>query len=315
MLYKDLLFFGLFILILIIIVFSIYYIKKRFDYYDNKILDLSNALFSLIKEQTEQNIINPPYYENIEDVKHETENKQNKLITDSQPETITEENKKDKEFIDSNIDLPVDSNTDKIDEKTESKDNIIIPAASVVSVVSCNNQETEIKKSDDSPVIDCQEDKQDNRETQETQQEDNKNIFSSFLNDVLINDDKQETQKEVKVYIYNDKTDESNTETETENKTFTITPENQEIINSEHSSNKETENNKESDLLTKLINQEKKETIEKFKNVLNNDIKTIKLSDLKNMVKALNIALNKPVNRYKKDELYEVCSVYLNTKH
>lgn len=313
MLYKDLLFFGLFILILIIIVFSIYYIKKRFDYYDNKILDLSNALFSLIKEQTEQNIINPPYYENIEDVKHETEIKQNKLTTDSQPETITEENKKDKEFIDSNIDLPVDSNTDKTDEKTESKDNIIIPAASVVSVVSCNNQETEIKKSDDSPVIDCQEDKQDNRETQETQQEDNKNIFSSFLNDVLINDDKQETQKEVKVYIYNDKTDDSNTETE--NKTFTITPENQEIINSEHSSIKETENNKESDLLTKLINQEKKETIEKFKKVLNNDIKTIKLSDLKNMVKALNIALNKPVNRYKKDELYEVCSVYLNTKH
>lgn len=308
MLYKDLLFFGLFTLILIIIVFSIYYIKKRFDYYDSKILDLSNALFSLIKNQTEQNNIDSPYYENKEYIKQETRIKQDKPTTELQTEIITDEIKnsdnkelqEEKEILASTNELINISNN----EKAETKEDINNSNNPNDSVISCINQETEIKKSDDSPIIECQEDKQ---------EIDKENIFSSFLSGVLINDDKQETQKKVDVYIYNDKTEEFNAETE--NKTFTITPGNQEIINSEHSSNKESENTKDSDVLTKLINQQKMETIEKFKSILKNDIKTIKLSDLKNIVKTLNINLDKQVNKYKKDELYEVCSVYINANY
>lgn len=370
MLYKDLIFIGLFIIILSILIFAIYYIKKQFDYYDNKILEINNNIFKIVSLPNQQlETTNDIPLINNDNLKIE-ENKNDSVNIDSlkQEDKIINisQNQDTKDLINPENSL---NQTDILESKEINNKNKI--ENNNKSSFSCSRSEAigggntaavSSKESENNKSSSLDE-KEVNNENQNIENDimENQNILMSFLNNVFSNIENQidirETPKtedtEInKVFIIDENID-SNSQTSTTtisenlNISYSSISENKEItdenlkLNNEdkdeniNSQSKESENNNnslfvsseesekndnlsfpiskdnekdsESDEMIKLLNNEHKELKNKYKNILSQDLKNIKLQELKNIAKFLNIPLTKQLNKYRKEELYNMC--------
>lgn len=357
MLYKDLIFIGLFIIILSILIFAIYYIKKQFDYYDNKILEINNNIFKIVSLPNQQieTTNNIPLINNdnlkIEENKNDSVNidslkQEDKIINISQnqdtKDLINPENSLNQ------TDILESKEINKVEKQTEINNKNKIE----------NNNKSLSKESENKDETN----KEDNNENQNIENDiiENQNILMSFLNNVFSNIENQidiretpktEDTENNKVFIIDENID-SNSQTSTTtisenlNISYSSISENKEItdenlklnnedkdeninsrtnesennnslfVSSEESEknnnlsfpiSKDNEKDSESDEMIKLLNNDHRELKNKYKNILNQDLKNIKLQELKNIAKFLNIPLTKQINKYRKEELYNMC--------
>ena len=354
MLYKDLIFIGLFIIILSILIFAIYYIKKQFDYYDNKILEINNNIFKIVSLPNQQieTTNNIPLINN-DNLKIE-ENKDDDINNNS----LNIENNIDLKQEDKIINNSQIQNTkDLINSKNLLNQTVILESKELNNDIKQTeiNNENEIETENNNKSLSKESEnkdetnKEDNNENQNIENDiiENQNILMSFLNNVFSNIENQidirETPKTKdtennKVFIIDENID-SNSQTSTTtisenlNISYSSISENKEItdenlkLNNEdkdeniNSQSKESENNNnlsfpisednekdsESDEMIKLLNNDHRELKNKYKNILNQDLKNIKLQELKNIAKFLNIPLTKQINKYRKEELYNMC--------
>lgn len=370
MLYKDLIFIGLFIIILSILIFAIYYIKKQFDYYDNKILEINNNIFKIVSLPNQQlETTNDIPLINNDNLKIE-ENKNDSVNIDSlkQEDKIINisQNQDTKDLINPENSL---NQTDILESKEINNKNKIENnnkssfSCSRSEAIGGDNTAAVSSKESENNKSSSLDEKEVNNENQNIENDimENQNILMSFLNNVFSNIENQidirETPKtedtEInKVFIIDENID-SNSQTSTTtisenlNISYSSISENKEItdenlkLNNEdkdeniNSQSKESENNNnslfvsseesekndnlsfpiskdnekdsESDEMIKLLNNDHRELKNKYKNILNQDLKNIKLQELKNIAKFLNIPLTKQLNKYRKEELYNMC--------
>ena len=367
MLYKDLIFIGLFIIILSILIFAIYYIKKQFDYYNNKILEINNNIFKIVSLPNQQieTINNIPLInnDNLEtkennDININSLKQENKIINDSHQNTkdlIKSENSLNQT---DNLESKETNNDEKQTEtnneiKIKNDDNLSFSCLkeneNIINNIS-PSKEDENNKLFTLPIDETNKEVEDENQNIENDIIENQNILMSFLNNVISNIENQvdiietpkvEDTENNKVFIIDENTD-SNSQTPiktipedlnishfstSENKEITeenlkiynknidsSTKENKNFINNNVSSSNEKDKEKnnnlkesESDEMIKLLNNDHKELKNKYKNILSQDLKNIKLQELKNIAKFLNIPLTKQINKYRKEELYNMC--------
>lgn len=365
MLYKDLIFIGLFIIILSILIFTIYYIKKQFDYYDNKILEINNNIFKIVSLPNQQiettddipliNNDNLKIEENkIDSVNIDSLKQEDKIINISQNQD-TKDLINSKNLLNQTVILE-SKEINKVEKQTEINNKNEIENTNKSSF-SCSRSEAigggnaavvSSKESENNKSSSLDE-KEVNNENQNIENDiiENQNILMSFLNNVFSNIENQidiretpktEDTENNKVFIIDENID-SNSQTSTTtisenlNISYSSISENKEItdenlkLNNEdkdeniNSQSKESEKNNnlsfpiskdnekdsESDEMIKLLNNEHKELKNKYKNILSQDLKNIKLQELKNIAKFLNIPLTKQINKYRKEELYNMC--------
>lgn len=379
MLYKDLIFIGLFIIILSILIFAIYYIKKQFDYYDSKILEINNNIFKIVSlpnQQTETTndipLINNDNLK-IEENKNDSVNidslkQEDKIINISQNQD-TKDLINSKNLLNQTVILE-SKEINKVEKQTEINNKNEIEnnnkssfSCSRSEAIGGGNAAVVSSKESENNKSSSLDEKEVNNENQNIENDiiENQNILMSFLNNVFSNIENQidiretpktEDTENNKVFIIDENID-SNSQTSTTtisenlNISYSSISENKEItdenlkLNNEdkdeniNSQSKESENNNnslfvsseeseknnnlsfpiskdnekdsESDEMIKLLNNEHKELKNKYKNILSQDLKNIKLQELKNIAKFLNIPLTKQINKYKKEELYNMC--------
>lgn len=379
MLYKDLIFIGLFIIILSILIFAIYYIKKQFDYYDSKILEINNNIFKIVSlpnQQTETTndipLINNDNLK-IEENKNDSVNidslkQEDKIINISQNQD-TKDLINSKNLLNQTVILE-SKEINKVEKQTEINNKNEIEnnnkssfSCSQSEAIGGGNAAVVSSKESENNKSSSLDEKEVNNENQNIENDiiENQNILMSFLNNVFSNIENQidiretpktEDTENNKVFIIDENID-SNSQTSTTtisenlNISYSSISENKEItdenlkLNNEdkdeniNSQSKESENNNnslfvsseeseknnnlsfpiskdnekdsESDEMIKLLNNEHKELKNKYKNILSQDLKNIKLQELKNIAKFLNVPLTKQINKYRKEELYNMC--------
>lgn len=292
------------IVVLIIIVLAIYFIKQQIDLYNAEILKIKNDIYYLAGEKYQNRQIEEKIKEiknlDINDLKNNIKNKEDEKQKPKAEEIkeMEEQEKQDKQ---------VETKESEINEE-------VIDNQEEIKADSFNVSEMNIKKIlTDNMTIDPDYEKEImNNSTNDNNDESFLNFINANLTDYKNND----TFDEDHIIDYEEPEDKEDILTSEERVIDSLSCDisidflnNDKIKDSVNVKSSEEVDNLTNSLddFSEFAEKERKKKEEKFKDIINNeDLKQIKMADLREMVKFFNIKLDKIIIKYKKEELYNL---------
>lgn len=302
----DIINFIFLIVVLIIIVLAIYFIKQQIDLYNAEILKIKNDIYYLAGEKYQ----NQQIEEKIKEIKNLDINDLKCNIKSNQKEENTDKDEKQNQKTEEIKEMEKqDEKTKETEIKEEVNDN-----QEELKTESINESEMNIKKIlTDNMTIDPGYEKEImNNSTNDNNYE----SFLNFINANLSDDDKNDSVNEDHIIDYEPPEEKDNILTSEDHVIDSLSCDisidffnNENIKESGYNkSSEESENLTNSfDDFSDFAEKERKKKEEKYKDIINNeDLKQIKMADLREMVKFFNITLDKIIIKYKKEELYNL---------
>lgn len=300
----DIINFIFLIVVLIIIVLAIYFIKQQLDLYNAEILKIKNDIYYLAGERYQNQQIEDKIKEiknlDINDLKCNIKSNQEKDDKNDEMEKqkpkVEDKKKREEQKKESEINEEINDNQEEL------------------KADSINVSEMNIKKilTDNMTIDPGYEKEMMNNSTNDNNDE----SFLNFINANLTDDKRDETIDEDHVIDYEPPEEKEDILTSEEHVIDSLSCDiSIDFLNNENikdsvniKSSEEVENLTNSlDDFSEFAEKEKKKKEEKFKDILNNeDLKQIKMADLREMVKFFNITLDKIIIKYKKEELYNL---------
>lgn len=330
----DIINFIFLIIVVVIVIVVIYFIKQQLDFYNDEITKLHNSIYEILAEKYQNKLIEEKIQEinklNLQDLKNNQNQQQTTNKQDKNPKDKKQEENQDITNTDKNVGSDI---------KNILTDNLTINQDYVDLNSEKNMVDSELYKS----VIDSLQDGDnnvmitflntvlsENHKNQIPENEANEQIVEYSIKEADNNDSEINSENSID--------EEENNERVIDSPTFDVSPdfidshihdprlyiENQnmeevihELSNNVHETEEDKETKKEDNVkdeqpeekkdISEILKDEYKKQKAEYKDlILNNDIKQIKIMDLKKMIKFFNIHLDKAIQKYKKDELYSL---------
>lgn len=334
----DIINFIFLIIIVVIVIAVIYFIKQQLDFYNDEITKLHNSIYEILAEKYQNKLIEEKIQEinklNLQDLKNNQNQQQTTIKQDKNPKDKKQEENQDITNTDKNVGSDIkniltdnltinqdytDLNSEKntidselyksvIDSLQDGDNNVMITFLNTVLSENHKNQKLESDANEQIVEYSIKEDDDDDSETnsEDSQEENNEHVIDSPTFDVSpdfidshIHDPRLYTENQ-NIEEVNDELSDNIHETEEDKET-------------EKEDNVKNEQPEEKKDISEILKDEYKKQEAEYKDlILNNDVKQIKIMDLKKMIKFFNIHLDKAIQKYKKDELYSLIKNKIN---